>query len=110
MKRATWKASERTFATMLGGVRHPVSGRARGDKADIEGPWFVAEHKAGAVLSPRLQTALAQAKAAAAGTNKLPIVTIDHFRAGPHGNIRAVMIGLDDWLAWTGVGQQEATS
>ena len=33
----TWKASERRMAAIIGGVRVPVTGRARGSVPDIEG-------------------------------------------------------------------------
>lgn len=102
MRRETWKSSERRMAKALGGERVPVTGRGRGSAPDIQGTWFLTEHKAGKVLSSRLQLALAQAKAAAVGTGKCPIVTIDHHRAGPKGNIEAVMMLLDDWLLWFG--------
>ena len=107
MKRAAWKASERRMAKALGGERVPVTGRGRGSVPDIEHPLYAIEHKAGKVLSSRLQLALAQAKAAAVGTGKCPIVTIDHHRAGPKGNIEAVMMLLDDWLLWFGGSKED---
>ena len=102
MRRASWKASERRMAEALGGKRVPITGRSRGDAPDIEHPQFAIEHKAGAVLSTRLQTALVQARAAAAGTGKTPLVTVEHFRGGNVGNIKVVMMGLDDWIEWFG--------
>ncbi len=102
MKRGTWKNSERRMAEALGGQRVPITGRSRGSAPDIEHPLWAIEHKAGAVLSTRLQTALDQANAAAVGTGKTPLVTIDHFRAGNQGNIQVVMMTLDDFIAWNG--------
>lgn len=103
MKRATWKASERSIAEALGGKRVPVTGRGRGDVPDVEHPLWAIEHKAGRVLSSRLQTALEQARAAAVGTSKTPLVTIDHSRPqDPRGNIKVVMMDLDDFIAWMG--------
>ena len=91
------------MAEALGGTRVPVSGRGRGSVPDIEHTLFAIEHKAGAVLSSRLQTALEQAKAAAVGTRKTPLVTIDHSRPqDPRGNIKVVMMTLDDFVAWFG--------
>ncbi len=107
MNRATWKASERRMAAALGGKRVPITGRGRGSAPDIELPLWAIEHKAGRVLSPRLQTALVQAKASAVGTGKTPLVTIDHHRKGNLGNIEVVMMTLDDFIAWNGPTRQE---
>ena len=105
MNRSTWKASERRFAEALGGQRVPITGRGRGSAPDIEHPLFAIEHKAGRVLSPRMQTALVQAKAAAVVSGKTPLVTIDHSRDGPMGNIKVVMMTLDDFIDWFGKAQ-----
>lgn len=102
MNRNEWKQSERDMALALGGKRVPVTGRGRGNVPDIEHPTFAIEHKAGRVLPERMTEAWKQALAAAAGTDKTPIVTIDH-RPGP-GRPRQcyVMVRLQDWQAWMG--------
>ena len=58
--------------------------------------------KSGRVLPARLQTALAQARAAAKGTGKTPLVCIEHARKGNVGNLQVVMLSLADFVAWFG--------
>lgn len=102
MNRNEWKQSERDMALALGGKRVPVTGRGRGNVPDIEHPLYAIEHKAGKVLSPRLTEAMLQAKAAAVGTSKMPLVTVDH-RPGPGKKRQCyVMMTLDDFVAWNG--------
>ena len=96
--RATWKASERRIAEILGGERVPVTGRERGSAPDVEHPAFAIEHKYGKVLSTRFQTAIEQAQAAAEGTDKLPLVTFEHARGGNVGNIIGVTMLMDDFV------------
>jgi len=96
--RATWKASERRIAEILGGKRVPVTGRERGSAPDVEHEKFAIEHKYGRVLSSRFQTAIEQALAAAVGTDKLPLVTFEHARKGNVGNIIGVTMLMDDFL------------
>lgn len=79
----------------------PVSGRSDG-AADIDHPQLALEVKYGRVLSTRLQKALAQAERAA-GKTKTPLVCIEHSRPNdPRGNLRVVMLRLEDWIAWHG--------
>ncbi len=98
MVRSSWKGAERRAAKALGGQRVPVTGRARGNAPDIEGAWYRAEVKAGHVLPARLQLALRQAKASCAGTDKTPIVIIDHVAGPGRPNVRAVLIELSEWV------------
>jgi len=102
MNRATWKASERRMAEALGGQRVPVTGRGRGSAPDIEHPLFAIEHKAGRVMSPRLLKAVDQAMAAAAGTDKTPLVTIEQSAGMGRQSRRFVLLRLEDWLDWHG--------
>jgi hypothetical protein len=102
LNRATWKSIERWWAAALGGKRIPVSGRHNGAEGDIEHPLLGLEVKAGKVLSTRLQEALKQAERAA-GKTKTPLVCIEHSRPrDPRGNLRVVMMRLEDWIAWHG--------
>lgn len=96
--RATWKASERKIAELLGGKRVPVTGRERGFAPDVEHPLFAIEHKYGSVLPARFQKAIEQAQAAAVGTDKIPLVTFEHARRGNVGNIVGVTMLMDDFL------------
>lgn len=47
MSDKAWKSAERRAAKYIGGERNPVSGRQRGDKADIEHAWLSPEVKYG---------------------------------------------------------------
>ena len=96
--RATWKASERRIAAILGGERVPVTGRERGSAPDVEHEVFAIEHKYGKVLSSRFQTAIEQAQAAAEGTDKLPLVTFEHARKGSHKNIIGAAMLMDGFV------------
>lgn len=98
--RSRWKAIERDLALKVGGRRVPVSGRARGDAPDIEHPLFSFEVKAGArLVSSRIKLGLAQAKAAAKGTQKVPIVLLSESRLGHKGNLELVVMDLTDFMA-----------
>lgn len=106
MNRATWKAHERTVARVFGGQRVPVTGRSRGSAPDVEHPTFAIEVKAGAVLSSRLLKGMAQAKAYADRTGKLPIVVVinrrvDRERATPAGWY--VLLPLKDFAVLAGL-------
>lgn len=109
MNRSTWKQSERDMALALGGKRVPVTGRQRGDVPDVEHPTYAIEHKAGKVMSARMLEAVDQAVAAAAGTTKTPLVTIEQMAGRGHAKRRFVLIRLEDWIAWMGPAQQEVT-
>jgi len=102
MAKSNWKKKEREWAAALGGKRVPITGRQRGDVPDIEHPLWAIELKSGkALVSSRVKTALDQAKAAAVGTDKTPLVCLDETRQGS-GNIKLVVMTLDDFLAWNG--------
>ena len=73
--RATWKACERRIARMLGGVRVPVTGRARGDAPDIAHPLWSIEVKLRTNRPAFLEHAMSQAKAAARG-EQVPLVVV----------------------------------
>lgn len=60
-----WKAFERRVARYIGGERVPVSGRARGDKPDIQHNWLSPECKYKQKLPDWIHDAMAQAEAAA---------------------------------------------
>ena len=86
--RATWKASERRMAGILGGERVPVTGRERGHAPDIDGVTVAGrrlsiEHKYGArLLSSRIIEALDQAEAAMRSDDDVPVVTLEVADAG----------------------------
>lgn len=99
MKRDRWKSIERDWAEALGGRRVPVTGRQRGDVPDVEHPLFSVEIKGGQrLVSSRVQLGLEQAKAAASGNGKLPLVGLDQSRLGPKGNLKLVVMERADFL------------
>lgn len=109
--RSTWKASERRFAELLGGVRVPVAGRQRGSAPDIAHEAYAIEHKYGRVMSARMVEAMEQAEASAAdsarqGVFKTPLVTIENVRAGRRENGRFVLMRLEDFLEITSVDER----
>ena len=70
-----WKASERKIATILGGVRVAVSGRARGDCPDIVHPTLSIEVKTRKMFPAWLEDAIRQAEASSDG-GKTPVVIL----------------------------------
>ena len=104
----TWKASERRMAAILGGVRVPVTGRARGSVPDIEGASVAGrrlaiEHKYGSrIISARVHEALLQARAARRSPADIAIVTIEEAGLG-RLNERLVLMDAQDFanvIAW----------
>lgn len=65
MSDKVWKACERRVAKYIGGERVPVSGRARGDKPDIDHNFLSIEVKYRAKFPFWLHDAMAQAEASA---------------------------------------------
>ena len=70
-----WKTAERRIAEELGGVRVPVSGRARGDAPDVDHPTLSIEVKSRKRLPKWLEKAVAQAEAAATQP-QLPVAVL----------------------------------
>lgn len=71
----SWKRAERAIASVLGGKRVPVSGRARGDAPDVAHDRLSIEVKHRKALPGWIADALAQAEAAAV-SGKLPAVIL----------------------------------
>jgi hypothetical protein len=76
----SWKTCERRIAEELGGVRIPVSGRGRGDNADVDHPSLSIEVKSRKKLPAWLLDAIAQAEAAAS-PNQLPVAVLHQDRS-----------------------------
>ena len=85
------------WASMLGGVRVPVTGRGRGDAPDIAHPTLSIEVKAGKTISTRLSDGMEQAKASIRG-DQYPILCASHSRKGNQGNINWVMMEADVFI------------
>ena len=96
MDRHTWKQAERDWAEFLGGVRVPITGRARGDEPDIRHDRFSIEVKAGKVLSNRTRQGMKQAVASRA-PGQVPIVCITHSVGLGRPNERYVLVRAEDW-------------
>lgn len=89
-----WKRTERAVARALGGARVPVTGRARGDVADVAHPRFAVEVKHRASLPRWLLAAVAQARAAARDGQR-PLVVLH--QAGARYDDDLVVLRLADW-------------
>jgi hypothetical protein len=94
-----WKAAERAVASALGGRRVPITGRARGDVADVACPLFAVEVKSRLELPGWLLTAMAQAKASARG-EQVPIVVLHEVGRRHAGDV--VLLRLADFAALHG--------
>ncbi len=93
----TWKRAEREIADILGGQRNPVSGRQRGDKADIQHTFLSPEVKHRKKLPDWLLDALSQAEASKRGT-QLPIVILHE--SGQKYADSLVVLRLSDFRDW----------
>lgn len=108
MNRSTWKAIERDWALRLGGVRVPVTGRQRGSAPDVEHPVYAIEVKCGSrLLSDRLRLGIAQAKAAAVQSGKLPVLCVTQRPAGKRDSEHYVIVDFETWCQITGDGPRE---
>jgi hypothetical protein len=99
MSERSWKRCEREIATILGGRRVPVTGRARGDVPDIRHRWLSIEVKSRKYLPAWLKDAIAQARAAAT-EHQLPVAIL-HEQGARHGSDLVVM-RLSDFTDWFG--------
>jgi hypothetical protein len=95
MAEKPWKRTERRVAALLGGTRVPVSGRARGDRPDIDHEWLSPEIKHRAAVPRWLADALAQARAAARD-QQLPVVIIHE--SGARFENALVVLSLSDFV------------
>lgn len=94
-----WKACERRVASYIGGTRNPVSGRQRGDKADIEHNWLSPEVKYRARLPEWLHDAMDQA-VKSAKPRQMPCVILceKHRETGESYIIFKLSDARDHWL------------
>lgn len=95
-----WKRNERAAAAILGGVRVPITGRARGSAPDVSHPWLSVECKRRRALPQWIDEALDQAAAASDGGKRLPVAIL-HEAGERHGR-DVVLIRLADFRAWFG--------
>lgn len=71
----SWKSVERAIAKSIGGVRVPITGRARGSAPDITHPDLSSEVKSRASIPGWLEEAVQQAEASARD-GQLPVAII----------------------------------
>lgn len=90
-----WKAAERAICKILGAVRVPVPGRARGSAPDGLHPRWSIEIKHGAFLPAWLNEAMAQADASAQ-PGQVPIAVL-HPKGTPYPD-SLVMVRLRDFV------------
>lgn len=101
MSEKTWKSIERRVAAVLGAVRVPVTGRARGSAPDASHPWLAIEIKHRKEVPAWLLDAVDQARASARG-EQLPVAVIHP--AGRRITDSLVVIRLGDFADWFGAG------
>ena len=94
-----WKATERAIAERLGGERVPITGRQRGDVPDVAHDWLSIECKHRQALPAWLKGALAQARAAARGS-QLPVAVLHEAGSRHDGDL--VVLRLSDFVSWFG--------
>lgn len=101
--KARGKADERDVARILGGRRHPAD---TGGKEDVEHESLAIQVKGGMkVINETVRVGVDSARAAAVGTNKLPVcVVVD--RSSTRLRRYAVLL-LEDFAAWGGYGAAE---
>jgi len=96
---STWKRTERAIAAYVGGRRNPITGRQRGDVADINHDWLSVEVKHRAKLPAWLHDAMSQA-VAAQRDGQLPVVILHE--AGTRHDEDIVCVRLKDFREWFG--------
>jgi hypothetical protein len=96
---STWKNTERKIAALVGGRRIPVSGRARGDSADIEHDTLSIEVKHRRHLPNWLLDAIDQAEKSVRG-EQLPVAILH--QKGQKFEDSLMVLRLADFLAWFG--------
>lgn len=89
-----WKSAERRIASILGGVRVPVTGRQRGATPDVEHATLSIEVKSRKTLPAWLLDALEQAQAASTD-GKLPVAVLHQDRT-PYRDA-LVVVRLEDF-------------
>lgn len=95
----TWKAVERSIASLIGGKRVPVSGRQRGESPDIAHNWLSIEVKHRRKLPKWIHDALDQAIKSVRG-NQLPVAILH--QKGQRFNDAFVVVRLSDFRDWFG--------
>lgn len=108
MSEKTWKKNERRLAEILGGQRVPITGRSRGDVPDIRHEWLSIEAKHRKTIPAWLLDAIDQAKAAGAGTDRLPIAILH--QAGTRHDRDIVCMTLADFRSWFGELPKSSTA
>lgn len=114
MNSGTWKNAELEWAAILGGVRVPITGRARGNVADVAHDLYAIEvKKVGQGKRPyvteKLKDAIDQAVQASAtafkqdGISRTPLVGIEQTN-GSRRIERYVVLRLEDFLEITSTG------
>jgi hypothetical protein len=83
---STWKSTERNVAATLGGTRTPVTGRQRGDSADIDHPYLSIEVKHKGIVPDWIRDAIDQAVKSVRG-EKLPIAVVHQARTSPNKDL-----------------------
>lgn len=100
-QRATWKAYERAVAKFLGGLRVPITGRARGDAPDINTPLFAVEVKLRKNFPVLIAKAMQQAEASVRDS-KLPLVVIGKAGIGHPVRKSLAVMYLEDFAELLG--------
>lgn len=100
----TWKSVERALASRLGGVRNPISGRQRGDKADIEHPTLSLEIKHRKKLPDWIWDALDQAEKSKKN-GQTPVVIL-HENKKHHDN-DVVVLKFSDFILFLGLNEDK---
>lgn len=95
-----WKQIERWWASILGGVRIPVTGRHSADVPDIAHPYWAIEVKYSNTPPARILKGLEQAKRAAEARSSdlMPILCQSYHVKGERDLRHLVTMEVDDWL------------
>ena len=74
-----WKQAERRIASILGGVRFPVSGRRRGDAPDVLHPRLSVEVKSRSKLPAWIEEGMRQAESSSTN-GRVPVCVLHQDR------------------------------
>ena len=103
-----WKAIERWWAKILGGVRIPVTGRHSADVPDIAHPYWAIEVKYSNSPPARILKGLQQAKKAAEPRSGLiPVLCQSYHVKGERDLRHMVSMEAEDWLELARLWERE---
>lgn len=93
-----WKRNERQIAEYIGGKRVPITGRQRGDAADIDHEWLSVEAKLRQSIPNWILDGMDQAEASQKDSGYLPVLVLRE--KGQNVGEALICMRLKDFRNW----------